>query len=55
MCTTGTAWHRAEVQSKSQRGKHFSDMSSPPFAVANNKMAKDPKVVTTCPPPPWTD
>ena len=32
MCTTGTVRHEAEVQSKSQREKLFSYMSSAPFA-----------------------
>ena len=27
VCTTGAVQHKAEVQSKSQRGKLFSDMS----------------------------
>ena len=46
VCTTGTAQHKAEVQSKSRRKKLFSDMSWAPFAAAN-KMAWSPQVLTT--------
>ena len=35
VCTTGAVQHKAEVQSKSQRGKLFSDMSQAPFAAVN--------------------
>ena len=46
MCTTGTVRHKAEVQSKRQREKLFSDMPKAPFAVAN-KMAEEPQTSTT--------
>ena len=35
VCTTGTVRHKAEVQSKSQREKLFSDMSWAPFAAVD--------------------
>ena len=43
VCTTGTVWHKAEVQSKSQREKLFGDMSWAPFAKG--------KKIDTLPPP----
>ena len=44
--TTGTVRHKAEVQSKSQRGKLFSDISQAPFAVANKVAASAQKSAT---------
>ena len=37
MCTTSTVRHKAEVQSKSQRGKLFSDMSLAPLAAVERQ------------------
>ena len=37
VCTTGTVRHKAEVKSKSQRGKLFSDMSWAPFAAVERQ------------------
>ena len=37
VCTTGAVQHKAEVQSKMQREKLFSDMSWAPFAAANER------------------
>ena len=45
VCTTGTVRHKAEVHSKSQRAKLFSDMSSAPFAAAI-KRADDAQLFT---------
>ena len=38
VCTTGTVRHKAEVQSKSQREKLFSDMSWAPFAAVGKQV-----------------
>ena len=37
VCTIGTVQHKAEVQSKSQREKLFSDMSRAPFAAVERQ------------------
>ena len=55
VCTTGAVQHKAEVQSKSQRGKLFSDMSyvpPPPPSARRSPRGGGGGGVTVIPPPP---